>query len=548
MRSQQRLDSSDAVARLARKDATLWSVDPEVQKLVTDRLGFVGLATDHAEVLREATLLANGLAHDGVSDLVLLGMGGSSLAALTMGRVFAGDAEGVRLHVVDTTSPTTIEALMSDLDPATTAFFVSSKSGSTIEPNTLYSAFKAWAEPTLDADLGRYFIAITDPGSSLESLASAEGFRTTLITPSDVGGRFSALTHFGIAPAACTGMDVAALLMRAQTMEERCRAQAGENPAAALAAFIADARDEGRDKLTIVTSPGLRAFGLWAEQLIAESTGKQGVGVIPIPELAEHTPAGYGEDRAVVVLRLAGDAELASWASKSLGSFPIFDIELADRFDLGAEFVRWEYATALVGYLLGINPFDEPNVAEAKAATLDVLEKRAEAPAPDCEFEGVRARFGGGLSGDGVDSIRSALSGALGALGNSGYLALLAYLPDDDALLSGLRAVIPPLAAATGHATVFELGPRYLHSTGQLHKGGPAEGVFVVVTARDEADVAVPGQSWTLRDLFNAQAAGDFLTLAKHGRPVVWLDLPNSSPESLAMLADALVDDALVSR
>ncbi|MBI5231678.1 MAG: glucose-6-phosphate isomerase [Coriobacteriales bacterium] len=545
MTSLERMNAEHAVRRLLSRDPSLWSDDPEVQARISDRLGWTDVGSCSLPAEGRARELARELVADDIADVVLLGMGGSSLAALTLASVFDPIVSGPRIHVVDTTSPTTVSRLMRDLDPATTAFFVSSKSGGTIEPNTLYVIFRAWADAELGDSAGRHFVAITDPGSSLEALAETDGFRATLLAPPDVGGRFSALTIFGLAPAACAGIDLEALLGRGAEAQRRCALQSPDNPAVQLAAFIADGHASGRDKLTMVTSPGLETFALWAEQLIAESTGKEGVGVIPVPELSPRTPTGYGDDRSVVVLRFAEDAQLAAWVPDERTRRPVFEIVFEDRYDLSSEFVRWEHATALVGFLLGINPFDEPNVAEAKAATLDVLEGRAEAPCPTLEADGVRMTFSEGVRSRDVATVPEAFEAALARLGKGGYFALLTYLPDDPTLISPLRASVPPVAATTGHATVLELGPRYLHSTGQLHKGGPETGVFVVITARDEPRIEVPGQSWTLADLIRSQAAGDFLTLAKHRRPVVWIELPDASPERVTQLAEALAEDAL---
>lgn len=533
MSSLDRLADADAPSRLSQRDATLFSADPEVQRLVDARLGWTALASEAHDLLPRLAALATETAEEGVTDVVLLGMGGSSLAALVMGSVLP---HARRLHVLDTISPITIAEKLAPLDPARTLWLVSSKSGGTIEPNSLYAIFRAHADAALGHDAaGKRFIAVTDPGSSLEALAAEQGFRAVIPAPPTVGGRFSALTAFGLVPAAACGIAIEPLLAPALAMEAACAAPAETNPAAQLAAFIADNHNAGRDKLTIVASQPLASFGLWVEQLVAESLGKHGDGVVPVVELGE--ARGFGADRAVVVVRLADDTQMAQTASRLQTDTPVLEIVMRSLNDLAAEFVRWEHAVALTGHLMGINPFDEPNVAEAKAATDAVLSGAAAVPAPDFEDAGVRVSAAGLNAGESAaDAVRSAVT----SLDPGDYLVVLAYLPDDDALLSPVRAVIPALAEKTGAATCFELGPRYLHSTGQLHKGGRNTGVFLLVTTRDERDVAVPGREWSLRDLHWAQAEGDFATLAKHGRRALHLDLPDASAESVELLVRML--------
>jgi hypothetical protein len=434
------------------------------------------------------------------------------------------------------------------LDPATTLYLVSSKSGGTIEPNSLYAIFRGIADNALGAEAaGRRFIALTDPGSSLEQLALNEYFSTLVSTPEDVGGRFSALTPFGLLPAVLIGVDIELLVERARYMETGCDMPAETNPAAGLAAFIADQHAAGRDKLTLVTSPQLRSFGLWAEQLVAESLGKNGVGVVPVVDLTDDLPRGMGADRAIVVVRLADDERLAEWVPSLAKSAPLGELILRDGYDVGAEFVRWLHAVALLGPLLGVNPFGQPNVQAAKDATAAVLAGELGQPEPSgCTPEGVMLTWGGSLPdpSHAEPSLSAALGHVLAAVRPGDYLALLAFLPEDEGLLAPLVQAVPRVSAAATAAVTLELGPRYLHSTGQLHKGGPDTGVFVVVTTRDAADVPVPGKPYTLRTLFRAQADGDIATLTAAGRRVLHVDLPDSSAQSIEALAHALLDAA----
>jgi hypothetical protein len=350
---------------------------------------------------------------------------------------------------------------------------------------------------------------------------------------------------FGLTPAAIIGIDVPAIIARAQAMETACAASAGENPAATLAAWMADAWAAGDDKLTLVFSERLQPFGLWIEQLVAESLGKGGVGVVPVIEYDPAMPTGYGDDRAVVVMRFEADAELAAWSRQVAAEHPVFELTVADVFDIGAEFVRWEHAVALAGFLMEVNPFDEPSVTEAKQATTAILEGGASSvPAAQFDLDGTWATFAGALDVPAVAPTTriEALRAAIAAIAPDDYLALLVYAPEDEARLRPLREACTRMARDTGRAVCLELGPRYLHSTGQLHKGGPDTGVFVLVTARDRADIDIPGKPFTLGALHRAQAEGDLVTLARHGRRVLRLDLPASDASELRALAVDLAE------
>ncbi|HEY3318023.1 MAG TPA: glucose-6-phosphate isomerase [Coriobacteriia bacterium] len=539
-----RLGSADAVRRLWAKDGSLFSGDPAVQAEAGQRLGWLGLASAQDPVGTAARDLAVIAEQNLVEDFVLLGMGGSSLAPLVIAQVLADAPAHPRLHVLDTTAPATVLDALEQLDPLSTWVIVSSKSGTTVEPLSLYAVFREWMEGRVVSEpAGRHFLAVTDADSPLDALARDEGFRAVFHAPPDVGGRYSALTPFGLVPAQLVQADTTALLASARKMESRCRAESKDNPGALLAAFAIDSFEAGRDKLTLATSDRLRAFGLWVEQLIAESTGKHGTGIVPVLETAPDIPTGFGPDRAVVVLRFEDDDKLASWAAvaRDEGS-PVHEIVVTDPVEIGGEFVRWEVATALIGHLLGIDPFDQPNVAEAKAATTAILEGRQHAPAPAFTVNGgIEVTYGGPLR---VPAAHPALAEALDPLLDSmnagDYLALLVYLPEIDDLLEPLRQAAHAVETATGHAVCFELGPRYLHSTGQLHKGGPDEGVFLMVTARAEEDLAIPGKPFDVAALWRAQAEGDLATLAAHGRRVVRVDLAGAEARLVRPVAETL--------
>jgi len=546
MDSLQRLIELDAVARLRSHDATLFADDAAGIELAAASFGWVEPAIGATPVLPLLKRLAQEAAEEGVSDIVLLGMGGSSLASLVIGEVLGGPA--VRLHVLDTTAPLSVARVVGTLDPATTLYLVASKSGSTIEPLSLYAIFRDEADNELGSQAaGKRFIAITDPDTSLESLAATGGFRALVSSPADVGGRFSALTVFGLTTASLLGVNVELLLERATAMSTLCALPPAENPAAKLAAFICDAHAAGRDKLTVVSSGSLASFGLWVEQLVAESLGKEGTGIVPVVELSEEYPEGYGPDRAVVVLRTEDDSRLAGWVPSLAEAGPVLELTLRDGYDLGEQFVVWEHAVALLGPLLGVNPFGQPNVAAAKAATAAVLAGQLQAPDADIVLtDGTSLTFAGGLEAPSPapESLTGALGGFLGVLAAGDFLGILAYLPAEAELLSPLRAAAVLVSARTGAAVTLEIGPRYLHSTGQLHKGGAQNGVFVLVTTRDHADVPVPGQQWCLSELHRAQAEGDLTTLIAADRRVLRVDLQDASAESIAALARALIDAA----
>lgn len=543
MAARERLIEADAVRRLRNRDASLFSADLDQRIPIMQRLGWTDLAEKATGRIPLLTALAEAIASEGATDLLLLGMGGSSLASLVMEQVI-GSGEGFpRLHVLDTTSPVQVSALLERLDPETTYVIVASKSGTTVEPLSLYAITRAWFERhgMTKQSIGRRIVVITDPGSPLEKLRQRDLLRTTLTAPATVGGRYSALTLFGLAPAALSGVHLPSLVLRAQAMETACALPVDENPAAMLAAWMVDAWEAGRDKLTLVTSERYAAFGLWAEQLVAESLGKDGLGIVPVIERSPAAPAAYGADRAFVVLRFGDDDALAAWSRHTAAAHPVFELTVTDVFDIGAEFVRWEYAIALVSVLLGVNPFDELAVTEAKQATAAILDgETSVVPSATADLGGTWVTCAGGLTCGSPTSRMEAIGTALAALEPGDYLAVLVYAPDDPERIEPLADACATIAHSTGHAVCLELGPRYLHSAGQLHKGGPDTGVFILVTARDRIDVPVPGKPYGLAALHRAQAEGDLVTLARLGRRVLRLDLSSTDPAALAALADEL--------
>jgi len=542
----ERLIEADAVRRLRERDASLFSADMDGRIPIMQRLGWTDLAEKATGRLPLLDSLASALVEEGVTDILLLGMGGSSLAPLVIQQVIGVTPPHPRLHVLDTTSPIQISDTLDALQPDRTFVIVASKSGTTIEPLSLYAIVRRWLEASgmTRAQAGRRCLVITDQGTPLEKLRQRDLMRMTLSAPQTVGGRYSALSMFGLAPAALIGVHLPSLIARAEAMERACEAPAAENPAALLAAWMTDAYEAGKDKLTLVFSERFASLGLWIEQLVAESLGKDGRGLVPVIEFEPATAAGYGSDRAVVVVRLTDDEALESWSRDRAGAHPVFEVTVTDVFDLGGEFVRWEHAVALAGFLLGVNPFDELAVTEAKQATTTILEGGAsEVPGAQADVEGTWVTFAGGLGAttEALADRAAAMRAAIDAASPDDYLALLVYAPEDEARLAPLRHAASVLSRTTGRAVCLELGPRYLHSTGQLHKGGPNNGVFVLVTTRDRTDLEIPGKPFTLAALHRAQAEGDLVTLGRHDRRVLRFDLPSADAAAFQALAADLI-------
>ncbi len=522
---------------LARLD--LWSADPAVQRVVGNRLGWLhALDTVEAEHAR-VQAFADTVRSEGYERIVLMGMGGSSLAPEVLRQVLGTAPAFPRFVMTDTVNPDAVRATFSD--PARTLAIIASKSGGTIEPTVL--AAEARRVASTAGRWGRDTVAITDGDTMLHRQALQESFREVFINPSDIGGRFSALSLFGMVPAALLGADLDALLASARAMADACRrAPAQENPGLALGAFMASAAATGRDKLTLLLPPRFTPFGMWVEQLVAESTGKAGVGVLPVSDESIH--AFYGPDRACVAVTFCGEApDAGALARASASGAPVLHIDVPRPTDIAGEFFRWEVATAACGLLLGVNPFDEPNVQQAKDATralLDAYLTQGRLPFPEAHAvrDGIRLTLSQALSSSSPANPWSAL---LASVRPGDYLALLAYAPPDDAdFAAALRDARARLGEATQLATTAGYGPRYLHSTGQLHKGGPNTGLFVVLTSDPQADLPIPGQSFSFGTLEAAQALGDFQSLERAGRRAVHVHLAHRDPATLDTLVRSL--------
>ena len=540
----ERLERDGFAGRLHARDASLWSTDAKTQQAIKNRLGWLTVAEKMTGVCDDLTSFADEIRGAGYRDVVLLGMGGSSLAPEVL-RSALGVGDGYPdLVVLDTTDPASIRAVENALDPTKALFLVASKSGATVEVQALFAYFMERVKAAKGPAAGENFVAITDEGTPLQELARRYRFRRVFTNPSDIGGRYSALSYFGLVPAALIGVDVAKLLDRALTMAEAsasCVAPS-EAPGLWLGATLGELALAGRDKLTLAVSPEVASFGAWVEQLIAESTGKEGKGILPVDGETLGGPSAYGDDRLFVHLRLDGDDSLDEAVGKlAAAGHPVVTLHLGDAYDLGGEFLRWELATANAGAIIGINPFDEPNVAESKENTQRLLEAYRskgvppQAGRPALQEDGVALfaqEAGGGLT--------EALTSFLRQVRPGDYIALAAYLtrtPATEAALQSMRLVIRD---GTRAATTLGYGPRYLHSTGQLHKGGGDNGLFILLTADDREDLEVPGQPYTFGALKRAQALGDMEALQRRGRRVVRLHVSSDVQAGLDRMAQAL--------
>jgi glucose-6-phosphate isomerase len=525
--------------RLWARDAGLWKSDPEHVAIIENALGWLTVVQEVRDELPDLLAFAAEVAAEGYSDAVLLGMGGSSLAPQVMAFAF-GTAHGyLDLTVLDTTDPRAIADLEQSIDLETTLFIVSSKSGGTTETASMHAYFfEKLGELAGDQEAGRHFVAVTDEGTSLEKTAIEQQFRAVFVNPSDIGGRYSALSFFGLVPAALMGVDLDELLSRAQAMAEECGAEmpAADNPGLVFGAALGELALAGRDKLTIVTSPAVSNFGSWAEQLVAESTGKEGKGMLPVDAEPLGAPSVYSDDRAFVHVRLAESAtghdvaQEAALRDLEEAGFPVLRLTLEDVYDMGAQFFVWELAVAAAGAVIGIDPFDQPNVQESKDNTRHVLSRLAESgevPLPRAP-DGRAVAF---ACGD--DGLEPAVRDLLADLAPPSYIALQAWLtPSNEAWLE-LQAMRELLLKARHVATTEGFGPRFLHSTGQYHKGGPTRAVFVQLVSEDGPRLPVPGQPYTFGTLKHAQALGDLQALLDHGGRVLRVDL---GPEPVAGL------------
>src|SRR5438445_291883 len=503
-----KLQKDDAPRRLWAKDSTLWSSDPAKRQEIHDRLGWLDVAEKMLEHAHQFTALRKeGRAY---TDVVLLGMGGSSLCPDVLRNTFGAIKGHPRLHVLDTTDPATILSVRSKIRIGSTLIIVASKSGETTETLSHFAYF--WEQTK---GKGRQFASITDPGSGLEKLAKEHDFRWIFPNPPDIGGRYSALSYFGLVPGALMGINVVEMLERATEMAQSCAdsVPVEKNPGVWLGAVMGRLALQGRNKVTLITSPKVATFGYWVEQLIAESTGKEGKGIVPIEGEPVGKPAVYGDDRFFVYIRMEADPPHRAVQALERAGQPVVTLTLRDKLDLGGEFFRWEVATAVAGAILGIDAFDQPNVQESKDNTRKVLatfKSRRKLPAA----ESVAA-----------SKAKPALASLLKQARRGAYFAIMAYTtrtPGSEAAIAAIRTAVRDKRKI---ATTAGYGPRFLHSTGQLHKGGPKTGLFLQIVQEDSKDVKIPGQPYSFSVLKQAQSLGDLQSLTSRRLPVLRVTL-----------------------
>lgn len=559
-----RLEEQKFPQRLWDRNPSLWKNDPAHQGVIRNALGWLRVSHAMLGHLEGVSRFVEEVKSVGFTHAVVLGMGGSSLCPDVCRATF-GTAPGfLQLHVLDSTVPGSVAQIEKSVDLAHTLFLVSSKSGGTVEPNSFFKYFCERVRALKGERAGENFVAITDPGTSLEKLADERKFRRVFPGVPDIGGRYSALSNFGIVPAALAGVDVQTLLERAERMVHACGAcvPAKENPGMVLGTTLAEAARCGRDKITFLISRGIETFADWVEQLIAESTGKEGKGLLPVVGETLGEPGVYGKDRIFVHLKLESEADgsvAQALSALEAAGHPVIRISLHDKLDLGQEFFRWEVATATAGALLDIDPFDQPNVQESKDNTNRLLQQfRSQGKfgeeAPLLEADGIelycnsqpRVSLEGAQAAQGreSDSPEGFLAAFLNHHREGDYVALLAYLEPTAESGAPLESIRTRVRDATHLATTLGYGPRYLHSTGQFHKGGANNGLFIQFTANDAQDLPIPGEPYSFSILKQAQALGDLRSLESKQRRVIRLHLGKDVPAQWARL-EKLVESAV---
>ncbi len=544
--------ASEGTARLWAGDASVWTGTDESRWL-----GWLSAPADAAASIATLDAFAADVRADGFTDVLLLGMGGSSLCPEVLAESFGPQAGAPRLHVLDSTDPAQVVSVERRVPLATTLVIVASKSGSTLEPNIFSAYFFDRMVATVGAaQAPRHFVAITDPQSKLEAAAARDGFRRIFSGVASIGGRYSALSPFGLVPAAAMGLDLARWVASATAMAEHCaRPSVDENPGVALGLVLGTAAGLGVNKLTAIVSPRIYDLGAWLEQLVAESTGKNGQAIIPVDREPLASPAAYGRDRLFVYLRLATAPDAAQDAAVDAlmaAGHPVVRIEVADVYALAGEFFRWEIATAVAGAVMGINPFDQPDVEASKIETrkiTDDVERTGHLPeetpiVADASLRLFTDAFNAEVLAALADNASPAawIRAQLERLSAGDYLALLAYLPmtgPHEAALTRMRAAVRDRRQV---ATCVGFGPRFLHSTGQAYKGGPNSGVFLQITCDDAQDLAVPGARYSFGVVKAAQARGDFQVLVDRRRRALRVHLGADVAAGLATLEHIIVE------
>ena len=540
--------AEDVVKRIWRKDATLWKDDEASQKVIRNALGWLTVPDEMIGVVDELTEFAELIRQRGFQTVMVCGMGGSSLCPEVFARTFGRQPDYPELLVLDSTDPDVLADLLKRIDIQKCLFVIASKSGSTTEPNTFYEFWYDQLSKQTDSP-GANFVAITDPGSPMVETAAKLSFQRTFLNQADIGGRYSALSYFGMVPAALMGIDVRKFLSNAKEAEQSCAPvmPPAKNPALQLGIIIGEAANSGRDKLTFVIEKSIATLGLWIEQLIAESTGKEGKGILPVAGEELGDVSEYSTDRLFVSISIDEPSPETSAKLSELNraGHPVIYRKLSDLYDLGAEFFAWEFATACAGWSLGINPFDQPNVQESKDATKELLStfvNHGSLPEQNKLVADELITIYAESTADNLSAMSTlqAIRSLLASVKTGNYIALLNYTEETPAIDEELQKIRITLRDATKCATTVGYGPRFLHSTGQLHKGGPDTGVFFQITANDTVDFAVPGEPYTFSILKQAQALGDFRSLAKRDRRAIRVDVGNDTLKGLARLKDLI--------
>jgi transaldolase/glucose-6-phosphate isomerase len=531
------LDENEFPARLWKKDPTLWSKDPGQQARIKNELGWLSVPETMSERVRELASFADEVRDAGFRDIVLLGMGGSSQSAELFATTFSSAPGYPKLHVLDTTVPEAIRSLDRNIDITRTLFIVASKTGETLETLSHFKSFFERVKVKSSNPAGSHFIAITDPGTRLAAIAKEHRFRRVFLNPPDIVGCFAVISYFGLVPAALIGMDVATLVDRAIRMTHSSAGcvRVEYNPGVSLGAALGALKNAGRDKLTFIISPPISAFGLWVEQLIAESTAKDGVGIVPVCDEPMVDAKFYGKDRVFVYLKLnhgADAAQDAAFEAIKQAGIPTVQITLSDKIDLGEEFMRWEIASATAAVVIGVDPFVQPAVQESKDNTSRILAEfarsmRLPAQTPIAE-KGKLALFSDAATADvlrGKGDFRAMLGAFMNLTQPGDYFATMAYVSPNPTVDKEIAAIRKAVIGRYGVATTFGYGPRCLHSTGQLHKGGPNIGLFLQITQDHRESIAIPGAPYDFAQLNQAQYLGDFQTLEAQGRRVIRVHL-----------------------
>ncbi|MCL1846361.1 MAG: glucose-6-phosphate isomerase [Coriobacteriia bacterium] len=538
-----------APSRLGAKDASLFAIDPNNPEHTEERLGWATLSSKPPFPISEMKRYAEEIRAEGLDGVVLIGQGGSSQAAMTITKLAELSGRGdVPFKTMDSLSPVFVDHILGSSDPAKTLYLVSSKSGSTMEIRMLERVVWQYAVDRIgEAEAARRFVALTDPGSGLEQLAREKGYRYIIPTPADVGGRFSALTPFALFPTALIGIDIEQVIAEVCEVELNCTSDSPDNRALKLACFLYNAFLEGRDKFSMVLPAASQVFGLWVEQLVAESLGKEGKGILPNIEVDASILAVPRTDRSAIIYHIGEDEGFAESLAAINTSIPALSYRLEGPQEAFSHFVIWEYAVAFLGILLEVYPFDQPDVEVTKRLVRELLSKKeADSEPPDSYQE---ARFdkgiiqsisiGNALALESLDEQDGILRSLFASLEQGDYFSLNAFLPFRCyGRREALERMRNRVASRKGVVSSLQIGPRFLHSTGQFHKGGPNTGVFLVLSSGEGNDIRVPGEDLTLGELAKAQAQGDFAALASRGRRVLHVHLSDNSPETLSHFAD----------